>query len=368
MAVSRRTFLKGAVAGAAGLVGASVAFRPSASAETPGLRVMADRLGMRIGTWLNDPNLPEVAAIQSREFNLGSVWRTWGRIESARGVRDYRSFDALLQRADRVSMQKFGYNLVNPRLDTSLPSWLPDLESRGELIFALSSFVSETVARSRGKMYAWNIVCESQHPKGDFLRDAIGLEYLEIAFQAARTADPALPICYVDYNNFTTHGSRYRLTKDIVDHLKTKSLIDAVGIEGIIIATDPPTYDELVTAFQSYGVPVIITEFAVLLHGLDGTSESKYQKQAEIYATVLRAAIDSGVCKDFYVQTIVDKFSSWEDPSAPLSLVFPDQDPCPYDDNFQPKPAYYAMASVLQKAVDAKLKYRARLPMLALDR
>jgi GH35 family endo-1,4-beta-xylanase len=82
---------------------------------------------------------------------------------------------------------------------------------------------------------------------------------------------------------------------------------------------------------------------------------------------VLKAALDSGVCNDFLLETIVDKLSGWEPGNSPLPGTFADNDPTPYDDNFQPKPAYYAMSSVLQKAVDAKFRYRLSVPFLSAD-
>jgi endo-1,4-beta-xylanase len=219
----------------------------------------------------------------------------------------------------------------------------------------VTSAVSDALAHTKGRVDAWNVVCEAQHPRGDALNSVIGPEYVEMAFKTARSVDSVALLCYADYDNHTKTASRYRHTKDIVDKLRRAALIDMVGIECIIHATDPPTHADMVAAFQSYGVPVIITELAVLLHDVDGSQKSRFELQASIYQTVLQAALDSEVCHDVVVENIVDSLSSWEtQDKSVLPGVYSDNDSTMYDDDFQPKPAYYSMLSVLQNAVDRR--------------
>jgi len=336
---------------------------------------MAEQLGLRIGCPVNPGGAAyeqyrnQLSAIQRREFNVCSEWSSWDFIEPARGVRNFSWLAYQLAEAKLKGLQVFGYNLVNPIYGHGLPKWVQDVTSRADLINLLTSVVTDTLTYTKGRIYAWNIVCESQQPQGDIFRSIIGPEYLEIAFSAARKADPDVLLCYTDYQNAddSVVNPRYHLTKSIVDGLRSSHLIDMVGIENPgYSALFPPTYDSLISGFQSYNVPVIITEFAVPVHELSGTVEARYKKQADIYETVLKAAIDSGVCRDFLLESIGDKLSNWE--TAPEFWAFPDNDVTPYDDDLRPKPAYYAMSSVLQKAVDARFRYHARLSVLASDR
>lgn len=377
MGLSRRTLLKGALLASTGVASNFRSPALGALGETPPLRVLADRLGFRIGCITNPGGADyeryreRLRAIQKREFNVGSEWASWNFIEPSRGTRDFRWLEYQLAEAKVKGLSTFGYNLINPSLGGGLPVWVQDVTSRADLIASLTSLVTDTLTYAKGRVYAWNVLCESQPPQGDIFQSLIGPEYIEIIFAAARKADPSILLCYTDYQNAADDifNPRYRLTKRIVDDLRAAHIVDLVGIENPAYwAANPTDYGTLVSGFQSYGVPIIITEFAVPIHPLSGTQESRYSKQADIYATVLQAALDSGVCRDFLLETIGDNLSMWETAVGSLPSVFPDNDPTPVDDDLQPKPAYYAMASVLQKAVDARFRYRSRLPLLATDR
>ncbi len=396
--VSRRRFLQGTLAGAGGLLvpavaGCSSGARrdgptpvaeespyasdvdtpiqtgsqpsplPSAPTSTPtpaSLKTLGDQLrigiGMNAGTALLHPEFAnQVSAIQAREFNLGAVWGGWRSFEQIRGARDFGWIDGQLRAAGRAGVKrKFGYDLISGY--RSRP-WVLGIQSRSELVDLLTSAVSDALVHTQGRVDMWNVVCEAQHPRGDHLDAVIGHDYVEMAFRAARTTDSAPLLCYADYDNHTKKGSRYGHTKDIVDQLRVKSLIDLVGVECIIHVIEPPTRDEMIDAFRSYGIPVIITELAVLLHGLDGSQQSRFERQAAIYETVFQAALDSGVCSDIIVESIGDKLSAWETQDASvLPGVAADNDSTMYDDDFQPKPAYYSTLSVLQNAVESRKK------------
>jgi endo-1,4-beta-xylanase len=333
---------------------------PAPSPASTSLRALADQLGFGIGTnagtaLLHPEFANQLSAIQAREFNLGSAWGGWRSFEPTRGARDFGWIDGQIRAAVRAGMKRtFGYFLINGYRP---PPWIQDIQSRSELIGLVTSAVSDALAHTKGRVDVWNVVCEAQHPRGDALNSVIGQEYVEMAFRAARNADPVPLLCYVDYDNHTKAGTRYRHTKGIVDQLRAASLIDMVGVECIIHATDPPTHDDMVAAFQSYGMPVIITELAVLLHGVSGPQRDRLDRQAAIYQTVFQAALNSGVCNDIIVESIGDRLSSWETQDVSvLPGVYADNDSTMYDDDFQPKPAYYSVSSVLQSAADRKKK------------
>jgi endo-1,4-beta-xylanase len=330
-------------------------FTSAPAAHTP-LRALAAQRGLRIGTTIaiGGSQYPayrkQLRVITAREFNTGAAWVNWGGIERTRGERNYRYFDSLFTESELTDHATFVYNLVNPD-PRQLPQWMQGITSAAEMADALASFVFETVSRARGRAYAWNVVCESQHPRGDILQSRMGPEYLDIAFAAARAADPSAKLVYADFNNHTRTSGRYQLTLDIVRRLSSQGLIDMVGLECAAIPADrAPSYDELLDCFRSYRLPVIITELAVVLHFLQGTPEARLARQADIYGTFMSAVLDSGVCHDVLFEAIVDKLSIWETAGDVLPGVFPDNSPTLYDDDLKPKPAYYAVSAVLQKA------------------
>jgi len=306
-------------------------------------------------------------AQQSREFNAGSAWVMWSGIEPQPGQRVYGWLDAQLAAAEQGHLQKFGYALITPP-PAAVPVWLKEVTSRSQMISLMSNLIADTLTHAKGRVYAWNIVCEAG-VQNDIFQQVIGPDYIEIAFSAARKADPDAKLCYVDFDNHARSSPRYQHTKQIVDDLKSKRLIDLVGLEGIMWASIPLSYEETIATFQSYGLPVIVTEAAVLLKGIPGTNEQRYQQQADIYSDFVRGAIDSGVCCDFYFESSIDKLSNWETSVGALgSGVASDQDSSLFDDDMMPKPAYYSVSAVLQQQVTTRMRYGAPVPMIASDR
>lgn len=373
--INRRGLLRAVIGGAAALGATHVNLRP-ARAQTPSSRLLADRLGIGFGQLSLTNDLfaqyqHEILTLERTYFNFGSVWTPWWSFESTRGKRNYgRSWlDGQLRDAAAVSWDRlFAYALIGPRL---LPSWVSSLTSRAEGIAAMVDFIQATLTYYAGTFFAWNICCESEDPYGDPLARIIGSDYVEIAFETARAIDPTVQLCYADYTNHTTLGGRYEHTRSVVRRLRSRGLIDLVGIEFIDWASNPPRAEDIVSALRSYELPVIITEFTVLMHGTLGDQSTRFQKQAEVYRTMLSAAIQSGVCHDIVFSSLVDKLSFWQGAVNPPDEIVPplyvDNNPGLFYDNFLPKPSYYAVADVLQAAVQAKFRYGGRLPLVAKD-
>ena len=242
------------------------------------------------------------------------------------------------------------------------PTWLlPGTYTHDQAIKALQDHIKTVMALFNGTTaHEWIVVNEPyfkatkseygfDYTRTDALHDIVGPEYIEIAFQAAREIDPTGVLIYNDTSNNSlnkrdTKNSLYTgVTQANVNRLKPKGLIDGVGMQMHLDATDPPNEDDLIRTMQSYGVPVYVTEMDVDLSNLGGTEQERLAKQADIYASVLRAALKSGVCKSFGFYDMGDKYS-WliKYQNKPQSA-----EPTLFDDDFNPKPAYYALLRVL---------------------
>ena len=319
--------------------------------EPKTLKEAAQKIDFYIGTGVGGFGYPEyynqMVTVQSREFNLGLMFVMWHSMEKQRGSVDYAPVQNDLYIASRNSMKTLGHALV---WGSKVPEWLKRGNfTRDETIQLMQDRIRDIMTRFRFKEY---VVVNEAYGSNDFLNQKIGPDYVDIAFKTARETDPSAKLIYNDYDNHsqnsTTFGpSRYRNTKGVVDRLASNGLIDKVGLEMILFYPKIPSVDDVTQTMQSYGIPVVVTEFGVNIKDLEGTQEQRYQKQAKIYADMLTAAINSGVCKDFVVFLAGDKISPWE---TELSLpgASSENDPTPFDDNFQPKPAYFAMLDVLK--------------------
>ena len=111
--------------------------------------------------------------------------------------------------------------------------------------------------------------------------------------------------------------------------------------------SNPPRKQDLIEAFRSYGVPVYITEFDVNMSNVSESAEERNEIQARIYREVVEACLESGVCQQIWFWDVYDKYS-WLDERRGGD---PKADPTMFDDNLQPKPAYYAVSVTLQNRI-----------------
>jgi endo-1,4-beta-xylanase len=73
-------------------------------------------------------------------------------------------------------------------------------------------------------------------------------------------------------------------------------------------------------------------------------------EQAQIYKSVLEACLESQVCKSFTFWVVGDKYSFLEKPEfANVKGASLDADPTMFDDELNPKPAYFAIRDMLMR-------------------
>jgi hypothetical protein len=343
------------------------------------LRVLAEKIGFTIGApyWMRCQQCsedPDLDAVLRREFGQSILYHGWRSIEPQPGVRNFVQLNSWAGRYAKLGASRpILYGLVDPLgFDSTfgLPPWLKE-KSRSQMIAALSAYVTDVVTYFKGKMSLIMVVGETNSAPGwDWLYDVVGPEYVEIAFDAARKADPSVPLGYGDFSNQMKWMKRYGATKDIVDRLKRLRLIDAVILEGWMYAgnTDlggmwPWRKDEIIEAFQSFELPVVISEFRVILKDIKGSAEYREDVQAQLFRLGLEAAIESGVCREVILGGPCD--GPW-DLATPSGT--PSDMPNVFDSALRPKPAYYALQSVLQEAVARKYRFRRMGPLIASDR
>jgi len=320
-------------------------------------KIAADRtnlnLGVLVGLYPGSPDFDKLQEIQTYYFNSALINVNWSNLQPNNEKIDYQAsgLDWSVNFAHRnMKGSSLGLSLV---WAADAPAWLKNGNfSRDELISIMTDHITEVMTRYKGKIGAWVVVNEpyiSPYRTDDVFHKVIGSDYIEIAFQAARESDPSAVLIYNDTLNETPDGLMTNLTRETVDNLKSKNLIDAVGLQMHLDGSKPPTKEELIKTMKTYGLPVYITEFDVNMKNVDGTPQERMQKQAEIYKTVIEAAIESGVCKNIFVFQVGDKFSVWENFQG--QGFSKDADPTPFNDNFQPKPAYYALVSAILNAL-----------------
>lgn len=332
---------------------------PNPGPDMNTLRGLAEQLGMSVGVLLS-PDLPETLALQASQFNFGTVTSTWGAEELSPGVFDFGWPDDQLRFAVSNQMKAKYHGLFKRGV---YPDWLLNGNfTRSEVIERMKIYLETVIqhfeAQFPGSMTQYVVVNEPTHGREpDFLYDTFGEDYLKVAFGLAREVtakfSPSSKLLYNHNKNHATvewNGVNFELTLKDVEALKADGLIDGVGVQAHMRGYAPPDKADMLQAFRAYNMPVYITECDVSLVKMDVSKEQKYLIQADIYRSLVEAALESGVCKSISFWGAGDKYSWLEKPEfAQHAAAGPDADPTLFDDQLNPKPAYFAVLSTLKE-------------------
>ena len=307
------------------------------------LREMADAIGWRVGVELTgyEFDLAPWQKIVRAQFNQATAeWGVdWATSEPAQGQFSFTVLERLVVFATSCGMRVRGHPLV---CNSQVPPWVTAAgHSSSAMKSALENHVATLVSQYRGRVAEWVVVNEPYLPPyrtDDPLHAALAYDYIDLAFAAARNADPSAVLIYNDTENHSSDGLTTALTRTTVRRLKAKGLVDAVGLEMHLDGDNPPAEADVAATMQSYGLPVFVTEFDIDLSNVRGTTVERFATQAQIAASMLRAARGSGVCRSFTLWGIGDAYS-W----LVFALGRAHADGTPFDGNLKPKPFFTAL-------------------------
>ncbi|MBX2840080.1 MAG: endo-1,4-beta-xylanase [Gammaproteobacteria bacterium] len=275
------------------------------------------------------------AAIAADEFNLVTPENSmkWGYINPEPGEYRFEDADNLVSFAASNDMQLHGHALV---WYTQIPQWVQDsnVSDREAL---MNEFI-DTMLDRYPDVALWDVVNEALEDDGSFRNsvwfEAMGAEHVDKAFRRAREADANAELIYNDYD-IGMAGPKADAMIDLVAGLVQNGVpIDGVGFQ-MHLNSDFDAFDEVSTNFQrvaDLGLDVYITELDVVLQPGDTAAD-----QAAVYEGAVDACLSQNRCKAVQIWGFTDRYT-WRRPNPALIL----------DEQYQPKPAYTALQSVLK--------------------
>ncbi|RYJ29573.1 endo-1,4-beta-xylanase A precursor [Streptomyces sp. L-9-10] len=323
---------------ASALLATGVAAAPAPAAEAEMIQAstlgaQAAQSGRYFGTAVAAGKLGDgtYVTILDREFNSVTPENEmkWDTIERSRGSFNFVPADQIVDRASARGQRVRGHTLV---WHSQLPAWVSSLTDANTLRGVMNNHISTVMNHYRGKVQAWDVVNEAfadgssgQHRSSVF-QNLLGDGFIEEAFRAARTADPASKLCYNDYNienwsDAKTQGV-YRMVRDF----KARGVpIDCVGFQAHFGTGGPPAaFQTTLSNFAALGVDVQITELDIA------------QAPTTAYANTVRACMNVARCTGITVWGIRDS-DSWRSGENPLL----------FDRNGNKKAAYQATLTAL---------------------
>ncbi len=175
--------------------------------------------------------------------------------------------DAFVKYGEERGMKIIGHTLV---WHSQLAPWFPR-DSAGNYVTAevmkdrLKSHITTVMQRYKGRILGWDVVNEAIEDNGEYRHspfyDILGEEFIPLAFEYAREADPDVELYINDYSMFLP-AKREAYVKLIRD-LKGRGLrIDGIGMQSHIGLDYPDLaeYEKTIEAFGKEGLNVMITE------------------------------------------------------------------------------------------------------------
>ncbi len=343
---SRRNFLKCSAAALA--AGAGFTAPATALSHPHPLRKLADERNLRIGPAVAyNPLVNERSYYHTvrHEFNILTPENAmkWAGTHPQQNQYTFTQADAIFNFGVAHGLAIHGHNLC---WQSANPSWLTNGHfSRDQLITILQDHINTVAGRYSGSIAAWDVVNEALNGSGNLAsgvwHDGLGTDYVALAFQFAREADPNALLVYNDYSIETVNAKSNGLYNMVQDFQQNGIPIDGVGfqmhidINGINYAS----FAQNLQRFADLGLALFISEMDVRMP-LPAT-DAKLAAQANVYANILAAVLNQPACYAFQTWGFTDKYS-WIPGSYPgygAALIF--------DENYNPKPAYDALAAEL---------------------
>jgi endo-1,4-beta-xylanase len=245
------------------------------------------------------------------------------------------------------------------------PAWLTT-GSKIQITKNLEDYVTEVLTHFKGRITSWDVVNEAigdglsnADAAGDWKKcvrkfanpwyDTLGADYVELAFRAARAADPSIKLYYNDYglNDRNKAEIVRKMIKDINDRYKAegnnRTLIDGVGMQGhygpwVNIDDVRLSLNKLITL----GIEVSITELDISFAGYDpgsgrdtDMSDAETAAQSRIYADLFKLYKEHAAHITRVSMWGIDDNTSW------LSIG----NPCLFDWKLNAKEAFYAVSN-----------------------
>lgn len=286
-------------------------------------------------------------------------------LQPEEGKFDFALADQYVDFGQKNNMFIVGHTLI---WHSQAPAWFfvdkdgKDV-SREVLIERMKNHIYTVVGRYKGRVNGWDVVNEAIEDDGSFRKskfyEIIGEDYIRLAFEFAREADPEAELYYNDYS-MSKEGKRDAVVK-MVRNLQSQGVkIDGIGMQGHM-TMDFPTLEEeekSIVAFSETGVKVMITELDLTVLPSPGTKVSadvalsyEYQKQLNPYLNGLPDSV-AQAAHDRYAEFFrlflkhadkIDRVTMWgltDEDSWRNNWPVPGRTDYPllFDRNYQPKP------------------------------
>lgn len=332
---------------------------------SPPLRELAARHGMLFGAAMStsavrNPEKNELyRTIFAQQYSILTPENAskLARLMPERGTYDWSEFDAMLDFADEHGLVVRGHTAV---WHLGNPKWLLDDRtlSNDEMRQIMVDHITAYGQRYNNRIRYWDVVNEAlgiSAPDYPFRRSIWGrtgtkdMSYIDLAYRTAHAAAPDVLLVYNDYGADGPGQKADAMYKLVSGMLERGVPLHAVGFQWHLLKGEEFDPDKLIAHWQRFadlGLEVHITELDMdLTYMRVRDPDARLKEQARRYGLIVDAAVRSGVVTSIQTWGVSDAYSWLYTKGNPS----PNADPLLLDREYQPKPAYHAVAKALSQ-------------------
>jgi endo-1,4-beta-xylanase len=289
----------------------------------------------------------------------------WAALRPTPDTYSFDEADELMAFAQTHGMKVRGHNFV---WHESLPKWFEKTVTKDNAQKFMTDHIMAVGGRYKGRIHSWDVVNEAiwiQDGRPDGLRSSspwmqtIGPDYIDIAFKTARQADPKALLTYneygIEYDNEEGEKKRAAVL-GLLRRMKTAGTpLDALGIQSHMHAGGKDSFGkgvtELIAGARGMGLQVFITEMDVKDEAISSSDISVIDREvANVYRDYLTAVLRDPAVKAVLTWGISDKQAWMNDPSQRKKDAGRMARPLPFDKDYAPKEAFFAMRDAFDGA------------------
>jgi endo-1,4-beta-xylanase len=290
----------------------------------------------------------------------------WNMLRPTADTYNFGDADSLVAFGEAHGMKVRGHNFV---WHEALPNWFAATVTKDNAQRFLVDHIHTVGGRYKGNIHSWDVVNEAiWMPDGrpDGLRSSspwfqmLGPGYIDLAFRTARQTDPTALLTYNDYGieyDNDEGGKKRAAVLALLRRMKQDGVpLDALGIQSHIHAVSKDGFSkgvrELTDGAKALGLQVFLTELDVNDDAVGAEDMSERDRiVAEVYRSYLTTALDGPQVKAVLTWGASDK-NTWLNKGTKFRKQHPDrlQRPLPFDPDYAPAPAFFAMRDSFDKA------------------
>lgn len=287
----------------------------------------------------------------------------FGVVHPAQGRYEFTALDRIVDFAGRSRLALRMHALL---WGVGIPAWASEALKGANAGEVLTSHIQSVVGRYCGRVLAWDVVNEAADPRwpsgvegwcNTAWRQAIGPDYVRLAFAAAHAADPMATLCLND-DDLEYAGPAFTQKREtyirLLDNLLAKNVpISGFGLEAHLkpwLPFDEQGYMWFLRRLAERNLTILITELDVCDRDFPSDFSERDAATARVVGHYLNVALVEPGVRAVFTWGLSDAFSSQsKEPIARRYDGLPPR-PLPFGPELLPKPMHTALVTAFRNA------------------